>query len=635
MTNKEDHEWIRLAMASAFEPVEYLPIDEWVEKEDFMLPSNTAEPGRYNINRAPYQKQILRVASPEDPAKVVVLVFGSQMGKTTSELLIMSYFMKKSPSPIAFAFSDEANLKNFVKQKFDPILAANPSIKSLLKSEGKSSADSLTSKQFPGGFLKFLSGKSESSMRSDSVRVVIADEVDAMGSTKGGDVKALLAKRQTTFKETSKMVLSSTPLNEGVICNYLEESTHRKYFVPCPHCGEYFTFELDHLRWKTIENSNVVSDAWMECPSCKGRINNEDKLTMCEKGEWRITNPKADPTYEGFELPTWYAPVGWTSWKDMAQEYVTACTTTDGTEDEKMTTFYNTLLGQRYIKGANSQNWRVFFEKGQTSVLKRGNIPTWVNFLTTGADVQGNRIEVSLFGWGRLGHCIAIDHFEIPVGENELEVTNSEAWTVYTDTVLNATFERDDGLKMQTVANAIDSSYKSDCLYAFYMSLPKDRRERLVLVKGRDNMSGYMPNKKIVKSANFTGCVWYEVPVSNLKHAVFQHLDESIKEYKGEAPAYYMEYPMDYTQEYYQQLFSEVWMKDGKKWVWKKTRDRNEILDCTVYNLAMFYNLGFASLTAESWEAIAKGQENQLANGGMPRRMPTPRRRMMSRGVEI
>lgn len=373
----------------------------------------------------------------------------------------------------------------------------------------------------------------------------------------------------------------------------------------------------------------------MECPSCKKRINNEDKLSMCEHGEWRITNPKADPTYEGFELPTWYAPVGWTSWKDMAQEYVTACTCTDGTEDEKLTAFYNTLLGQRYVKGANSQNWRVFFEKGQMSTLKRGNIPTWVNFITTGADVQGNRIEVSVRGWGRLGHSLAIDHFEIPVGENELEVTNSEAWEMYKEATLNMVFERDDGLKMQTIANAIDSSYKSDCLYAFYMSLPKDQRERLILVKGRDNMTGYMPNKKIVKAANLTGCVWYEVPVSSLKHAVFSHLDESIKDYTGEAPAYYMEFPMDYNQEYYQQLFSEVWMKDGKKWVWKKTRDRNEILDCTVYNLALFYHLGLSSLTAESWEEIAKSQEAQASGGLVMRRQAPRRRRMMSRGVEI
>lgn len=632
MTNQEDHEWIRLALANAFTPRKYMPIDEWVDAVDFMLPSNTAEPGKYNIDRAPYQKEILRAFSPEHPAKVIVLVFGSQMGKTTVENIVMCYYIEESPSPIAFAFSDESNLKNYVKNKFDPMLSANARIKALLKSDGKTSADSLTSKQFPGGFLKFLSGKSEASMRSDSVRLIMADEVDAMGTTKGGDVKALLAKRQTTFKETSKMGLSSTPVNDGVICNYLEESTYRKFNVPCPHCGELMTFELEHLRWKTHEGTNIVADAWMECPHCHGRINNEDKLSMCPKGQWIATNPNADPTYEGFYLPTFYAPVGWVSWKDMAQEYVTAITTTDGTEDDKMTTFYNTLLGQRYIKGSNSQNWRVFFEKGQDSKYTRGNIPSWVNFITTGADVQANRIEVSVYGWGHLGHSLAIDHFEIPVEEHELEIPNSEAWMTYLSSTVDAVFEREDGLRMQTVANAIDSSYQTTALYSFYLSTTKAQREKLFLVKGRDNLTGNLSNKKFVHAEGYTDVTWLEVPVSSLKDTVFSHLAESTKDYKDDAPAYYMDFPRDFSQEYYMQLFSEVWTREGKKWLWKKTRDRNEVLDCTVYNLAMFYNMGLGSLTAESWESIS-AEQRKLIQGIRPVAQK-PRRGVISRGVE-
>lgn len=633
MTNRADHEWIRSCLAASFEPKEYLPIDEWVDKNNFMLPSNTAEPGKYNIDRAPYQRGILRAFSPDHPAKDIVLVFGSQMGKTTVENIVMCYYISESPSPILFAFSDEANLKNYVKNKFDPMLSANPKVRGLLKSEGKSSADSLTTKQFPGGFLKFLSGKSEASMRSDSARLVMGDEVDAWGYTKGGDPKQLLTRRQNTFRETRKMGLSSTPVNDGIINSYLEESTYRKYFVPCPHCGEMMTFELDSLHWKVQEDTNIVIDAWMECPHCKGRINNEDKLEMCGKGTWVATNPKADPTYEGFYLPTFYAPVGWTTWRDMAQEYVTALTTTDGTEDEKMTTFYNTLLGQRYIKGANSQNWRLMFEKGQKSPYVRAKIPSWVNFLTTGADVQGNRIEVSVYGWGKLGHSLAIDHYEIPVEDRELEYMDSQAWGAYTESTLGAIFEREDGLKMQTVANAIDSSYRAECLYTYFLSQPKHYRDRLYLVKGRDNMSGNLSNRKFVTSEGFRDVAWYEVPVSSLKHSVFDHLNDSIEDYKGEAPPYYMEYPNDYTQEYYQQLFSEVWLCEGKKWKWKKTRERNEILDCTVYNLAMYYSLGLGRLTAEDWDGIANEQKEE-ANGMSRKVQPRGGRRVLSRGVE-
>lgn len=632
--SREDSNWIQFCLADAFQPRKYLAIDEWVDQVNFMLPSNTAEPGRYNIDRAPYQRGILRAFSPDHPAKDIVLVFGSQMGKTTVENIVMCYYISESPSPILFAFSDEANLRNYVKNKFDPMLAANPEIRNLLKSEGKSSADSLTSKQFPGGFLKFLSGKSEASMRSDSARLVMGDEVDAWGYTKGGDPKQLLTRRQNTFRETRKMGLSSTPVNDGIINSYLEASTYRKFFVPCPHCGERFTFELDTLRWKCQSDTSIVLDAWMECPHCHGRINNEDKLDMCQKGSWVATNPTADPTFEGYYLPTFYAPVGWTTWRDMAQEYVTALTTTDGTEDEKMTTFYNTLLGLRYIKGANSQNWRVHYEKGQSSPYVRAKIPSWVNFLTTGADVQGNRIEVSLYGWGKLGHSLAIDHYEIPIeDEHELEHVDSDAWTLYTETTLNAVFEREDGLKMQTVANAIDSSYKTDCLYSYFLYLPKNLRERLYLVKGRDNMTGNLSNKKFVTAEGFRDVNWWEVPVTNLKHSVYDHLKDSTSEYKETAPAYYMDFPSDYDQEYYQQLFGETWMKEGKKWIWKKNRARNEILDCTVYNLAMFYAIGLGTFTADDWDGYAEMQRRD-AQGNRLQQVQKRGRRILSKGVE-
>ena len=158
----------------------------------------------------------------------------------------------------------------------------------------------MKSKIFPGGFIKFLSGKSESSMRSDTVRIVIADEVDGMGVTKGGDVRSLLRKRTNTFKHSSKICMSSTPLNNGIIYTYLKESTYNKYYVPCPCCGKMITLSRDTLKWKLTEDTDTVYDAWMECPECKGVIRNEDKITMDPKGEWRAYNPKPEPSMQRY-----------------------------------------------------------------------------------------------------------------------------------------------------------------------------------------------------------------------------------------------------------------------------------------------------------------------------------------------
>ena len=62
-------------------------ITEWLESPGLILPNNTAEPGKINIARTPYMFDILDKMSPENPTKEVILVFGSQMGKTKDTLV--------------------------------------------------------------------------------------------------------------------------------------------------------------------------------------------------------------------------------------------------------------------------------------------------------------------------------------------------------------------------------------------------------------------------------------------------------------------------------------------------------------------------------------------------------------------
>ena len=319
-----DREWIIRTLISALQVKPPEPIDKWIDDGALMLPSNTAEPGRYTLERTPYQRKILECLSPESPVQKVTLCTGAQIGKTTIEMAAMCYFIEEVPAPIGFIFSDDNNLKNFVKFKFDPLLNANPQIKALLKSEGRNSASSLTSKIFPGGFLKFASGKSDASLRSDSLRVVIFDEVDSVDISKESDPIPRLEKRTNTFGDSKKICLSSTPTDKGIIYGLLEESTYNKYFMKCPYCGSDITFELDMLHWQSNE-AGVLVDAWMECPACGRRLNDGDKINMMDPAngaEWKPTNPTGDPLHQGFYLPSFYAPVGWLSWLSIAKEYV-------------------------------------------------------------------------------------------------------------------------------------------------------------------------------------------------------------------------------------------------------------------------------------------------------------------------
>ena len=610
----DDFEWIKSTFAAAFTPKKLVPIDEWVDEGNIMLPSNTPEPGVYSLKRTPYQREVLRKLSPEDPTKEVVLCFGSQTGKTTVELATMSYYIAISPAPICFAFSDDRNLTGFVRYKFDPLLASNPNIRQLLKSEGKSSADTQTGKQFPGGFLKFLSGKSEASMRSDSIRVAIADEVDAVGDTDGGDVRSLLRGRQTTFGDSRKMCLSSTPKGGSRIFGYLKESTFNKYYVRCPHCGEYMLFEMSNFRWE--RDGNTVKRAWMDCPNCHAEIKNENKLTMLypEYGaEWRPTQPDRDPAMQGYYLPSFYAPVGWISWLDLAKEYCDAAYAKGGVDHMKMTTFVNTRLGLPYETGETADLSEAKTKEAQESPYMLGDVPEWVNFITTGSDVQANRIETEVIGWGYRGRHIIIDYkiFHVPQDE-DITIVGGQAWCDYKEQIIEGRWIREDGLSLISIANAMDSGYHQEMVYGLYLELPPDKRSRFYPVKGSERLTGYMSLQKEVRMANFTGARWWQVPVSELKHAIYRDLAE--KDDSSQTKPFICFFPRDLTPEYFLQLYAEQWTLRGTKYIWEKRRDRNEALDVTVYNYAMYHLTGLAQLSDDDWVSIANSQSEVRDN---------------------
>ncbi|MBR1918660.1 MAG: phage terminase large subunit family protein, partial [Spirochaetales bacterium] len=99
-----------------------------------------------------------------------------------------------------------------------------------------------------------------------------------------------------------------------------------------------------------------------------------------------------------------------------------------------------------------------------------------------------------------------------------------------------------------------------------------------------------------------------------------------------ETSPYYMDFPCDYSDEYYMQLFAESWQQEKRRWLWVKTRPRNEVLDCTVYNLAMFYLMGFGNFTGDEWDAIAEEQSRTAEGRGNLQRITKRGRRILSRG---
>lgn len=586
-------------------------IPTWLS-ENLYLPSDTAEPGIYNVDRAPYQKRVLQCASPSDPTRRITLCFGTQMGKTLVEEGIMAYYIAHSPRPQAFAFSNRGELDEFVKLKFDPLMNANPAIKAKFGVDTKLSGNTLAEKIYTGGFIRFVPANVEASMRSYSVSVLIMDEKDTYPLDVGhnGDPGTQLLSRTDAFHEQRKIIESSTPGNEeSHILSDLEKSTYNLFYVPCPHCNEMITLEWENIHYteEEAQHTKVVKDVHMVCPKCGGKIYNVDKDYMLPKGEWRATNPLASTEHQGFLLPSLYAPVGWLSWESLAQQYSDAMN--EKTESKKRTAliaFYNTKLCRQYKVGMDKPQALSLFEKAKDSPYRRGTIPEWVGMITTATDVQKNRLETVLMGWGKRGRHIAFEHRVFLLSPNEaMTDTENSAWTAYTNEILYGSFQREDGIILSSVANAIDTGYLTDTVNTYY---EKYGNSTVMPVKGE--VKGFAPGEcmPVQKYRNNRTIVYYQVPVENIKFNVYGSLTKEVQDgYET------FEACSDYSREWWEQLCAETlkWNSSTKRYEWMKDRDRNEILDCFVYNYGAYYYLKINALTEEEWEVIFDNQRNQ------------------------
>lgn len=619
-----------------FEPRSNKLISEWAN-ENVKLPSETSEPGTYSWQRTPYQRDILDAISPSSPARRITLVFGSQLGKTTIEMIAMLYYIK-NPRAQGFVFPDKVRLQQFIKEKFNSMLRANPDIESLLGAGMRLSGNTTTEKIYPGGFLHLASGSNQNDLMSWSAGVVIADEIDRFKEDVGGegDPLKLVEKRTNTFAATRKIVLSSTPVNsQSHILGMLENSTYRKYEMHCPYCRSLMTYEWEYMHYETDETGGSVTSCWMECPNCGEKIFENSKEIMMNPNNgarWVRTNFSSPSEFEGFFLPSLYAPLGWLSWTQICQEYIDAQRTKsrEGREN-KLIAFYNTVLCRQYKIASTIPSWEKLYQRALNSTYVRGEIPAWVGIITTGADVQKNRIEVEVKGWGKRGRNILIDYFILPLHTGEKMEDMGEIWSDYYE-LIKKPWKRADGMTLTSVGNALDRSYLSDTIDNICIQF---NEPTLFPIRGvSKEFDSLIPSRR--ESRQRRPAYFLDTPVDQLKLQIYQLLNSEDNE--DHTIGFYAQFPQDLPQEYFEQLVAEryEYQSDKKKFLWVKARERNEALDTFTYNLAMYYFLGFSFLKDEQWDEIFARQKTELAKSKQAvKKAVTGGRRQLSSGLKI
>lgn len=391
-------------------------------------------------------------ATTDSRVNRVAMMTSSQVGKTETVLNAVGYHIDRDPAPILVIQPTLDMAKSWSTDRLAPMLRDSPVFKGKIRDpRTRDSGNRQLHKEFPGGQLTMAGANSAASLASRPIRILLCDEVDRYPASAGdeGDPIAIARKRTTTFWNR-KEILCSTPTIKGLsrIEAEFEASDQRYYHVPCPHCHEMQRLEWGGkttpygMKWKQDETGKHLPEtAYYLCRSgCV--IEERHKPAMVRAGQWIPSKPFAGTA--GFHIWAGYSLGVNSSWSRLVADWLAA-------KDNPWTrqVFINTSLGLAYEDRGER-------DLGELGLLRRcevwaGEVPGPVAVLTAGIDVQDDRVEIEIVGWGRNEESWSISYQVIA-----LDPETNELWAAV-DALLKRRFRRADGREFEILAACIDS----------------------------------------------------------------------------------------------------------------------------------------------------------------------------------
>ena len=602
----------RTAFMDGLRPEQPLTVSQWADLHRKLSSKASAEPGPWRTSRTPYLREPMDCLSSSSPVQRVVLQFAAQTGKTEAGSNWLGYVIDHVPGPMLCVQPTVEMAKRLSKQRLESMISETPVLaEKIAPSRSRDSGNTMFSKEFPGGMMLLTGANSATGLRSTPCRYIFMDEVDAFPADVDGegDPVSLAEKRATTFARR-KILLTSTPTVKDfsrIETEYLR-SDQRRFYVPCPKCGEMQWLKWAQLKWA----DNDASTVQYECEKCHKQFEEIHKPMMLRQGEWRATAP-TDGKTAGFHLSGLYSPLGWLSWVDMVDEFLRA-----KADAPMLKSFVNTRLSETWEEDYASKI------SADGLLAKRlnyasGICPNGVLLLTAGVDVQDNRLAISVWGWGEAETGWLIWHQEIMGDPTQIEV-----WSQL-DQVLATAWATESDKEIKITQMAIDSG--GHCTHEVYNYVRDRIRQGVVAIKGsskRGSVAVSKGNKVDVNTKGRTlkgGVTLFSVGSDTIKTTLFGRM-----KHNDEGPGG-LRFGLAADGEYFEQLTAEKqtlrYLRGFpiREWV-KKPSARNEALDCAVYAYAAL-QLSYRKFNrATMWQQL----EERLESGAkLPLRSNKPK----------
>jgi phage terminase large subunit GpA-like protein len=579
------------------QPIKTLKVSEWAAKNRYLSSVSAARPGLWRNERTPYLVEPMDCMSPLSPVTQIDIQKGVQLGFTEMLLNVFGCYIDNNPCPMMYVGPTVEVVKKLSKSRVDSMIENCPALyKKIKPARSRDSGNTIMSKEFPGGIFVLSGGNSAASLRSQPIMVAGKDEVDSYPQNvdEEGDPSALVDKRTSTFGDLRKIMNVSTPTLEDTsrIAKYYNDTDQRMYFVPCPFCGHMQVLDFQFLKWEP----NKPETAKYQCCECGEMIEERRKQQMLLAGEWRPTKPEnIKITRRGYFINSLYSPYGWLSWQTIAEEWIAS-----QQDVNKLRVFVNTILGETWKEKGEAPEWENIYNRRED--YKLNTINNDVAVITAGADVQKDRIEVEIVGWCKGKRTYSVD-YRVLMGDTSN--IDDPVWNALA-AIVGETWKRPDGLILPMRMMAVDSGNFTTTVYQFCRRFDITR---VFPVKGQDKQAVILSRPKKVdinlhgKSVGNVHLV--NVGVSIIKSELYGLL--RLNRIEDNTPPGYCHFPQ-YGPDYFKGLTAErleFKMKNGNRiYQWVKKFERNEPLDCRVYNRAAAAMVGIDRWEDHHYDAV-------------------------------
>ncbi|HCT7355728.1 TPA: phage terminase large subunit family protein [Escherichia coli] len=458
-----------------------------------------------------------------------------------------------------------------------------------------------------------------------------------------GDAFSLASKRTTTFMSSGMTLVESSPGRDVKDVKWRRTSPHeappttgilslynrgdrRRWYWPCPHCGEYFQPCGDVVAgFRDIADPLLASEAaYIQCPFCSGRIMPEQKRELNGRGVWLRDGESinADGSRYGdprrSRIASFWMEGPAAAYQTLSQLVYKLLTAeqeyeTTGSE-ETLKTVINTDWGLPYLPRASMEQRKSELLEQRAEPVPSRSVPDGVNFLVATVDVQAGRhrrFVVQVTGYGSRGERWIIDRYNITQslrGDSDGEsqridpASYPEDWDVLLTDVFHKSWPlaSDPSQQMRLMAMAVDSGGEdgvTDNAYKFWRRCRRDGLgKRIYLFKGDSIRRAKLITRTFPDNTGRTGRraqAAGDVPLWLLQTDALKDRVNNALWRDSPGPGY-VHFPDWLGSWFYDELTYEERSSDGK---WSKPgRGANEAFDLMVYAEALVILHGYEKI---------------------------------------